>query len=85
MKKSADYKTMKLEDLLQLQDDLAIQKAELERLRGEVATAVDAARRRVAVAEIVRKMSTGDPALLQEIVVEAQTAQGLAMVSGEGG
>lgn len=85
MKKSTDYKTMGLNDLLQLQDDLATQKAELEHLRGEVAAAVDAARRRVAVAEIVRKMSAGDPALLQEIVVEAQTVQGLAMVSGEGG
>lgn len=84
MKKSTDYKTMNLEGLLQLQDDLATQKAELERLRGEVATAIDAARRRAQVAEIVRKMSAGDPTLLQEIVVEAQTVQGVAMVSGEG-
>ena len=72
-----------LEDLLSLQQQLAEEHERLRAQRLKVAQDIDLARRRARAQELVRRFNEADPTLLQEIVVEAQTVQGLSIVGGE--
>lgn len=82
MSKKVPYHEMPLDELLKLQADLLDQQQQLQALRAEIAQAIDSARRKARVAELVRRMQSDDPQLLQEIVIEAKSVSSASQALG---
>lgn len=82
MSKKVPYHEMPLDELLKLQAELLDQQQQLQSLRAEIAQAIDSARRKARVAELVRRMQSDDPQLLQEIVIEAKAVSTASQALG---